>query len=134
MKNLKVVIIISSIISFPSFVNRKNELVNTIWTSEGKYGIPGDSLKFRNDNQVAYYLGELGWEFDSIYTISGDTLTVKTKTLSMEIDNSNIDLVQKFLITTDSLKPFYLANKRGEKWLEAKKDRIEVMSSLYEIK
>lgn len=82
-------------------------------------------------------MGELGWNFDSEYTILGDTLTVLTITIAFEVDDISgykPDLIQKYKISKDALTLIYLANFRNNKWVEADKDRYDNIKNFKRIK
>ena len=114
-----------------------NTLVGTKWYSKGNYGMPGDTLNFVNEKRINYFLGEVGFEYNSEYKINGDTLTILTKTQALEVaDVSKLkpNLKQNYIIEQDSLKLISLANKKNKIWKEASKNRYKRSNDFVKIK
>jgi hypothetical protein len=116
---------------------KKLDLKGTSWASKSMHGLEGDSLIFETNKKVRLFLGELNWDFDSEYVVSNDTLTVKSILATFEMNDVNglePDLIEKFVITKDSLFLFYLANKRNNKWEKANSDRLKMIQNYHKIK
>jgi len=121
----------------PEKQEKKINLEKTVWASNGIYSPEGDSLIFKSDKKVRLYLGDLGFDFDSEYKISNDTLIIETILAAFEMNNISglkPDLIQKYLITKDSLQLLYLANRRNNKWEKADTNRVKQISNYYKIK
>ncbi len=118
--------------------NKTNKFVGTIWVSNGEDNyINGDTLSFKTDKIVEYFLGEISWIFDSEYLVKGDTLEILTKTVAFELENTDgiePDLMQRYLIQQDSLILKYLANKRNNKWIKADNERMKRIKNFYKLK
>ena len=113
------------------------EIVGTKWYNDGYFTFPGDTLFFVNEKKVEYFLGELPWTYDSQYEIKKDTLIVKTVTAAFEVNDITglePDLIQKYIISADSLKLVYLANRRNGDFIEADPGRYKKISDFVKIK
>jgi len=63
-----------------------NDLTGTIWTSVVVQDICLDTLKFHADNEVSYYACEVGWTYDAIYSIHGDSVKIGINTTQLDVD------------------------------------------------
>jgi hypothetical protein len=112
-------------------------LTNSIWYAKGDNFYQGDSLEFTSKTDVQYFMGELGWEFDSKYKISGDTLIIQTICAAFEVNDISgykPDLIQKYQINKDSLILIYSANYRNNQWIEADEERYKMINGFKKIK
>lgn len=65
---------------------KSNDLTGTIWTSIVVQDICLDSLKFHTKNKVSYYACEVGWTYNAIYSIHGDSVKIGINTTQLDID------------------------------------------------
>ena len=112
-------------------------LAGSIWISKSIYG-GNDSLIFKSETEVTYFMQELSWDFRSIYSVEGQLLTVLTKTYEFEVDDPNkldYDLKQQYSISDTSLNLVYLANLgRDGNWKEASTERVSQLNKYERIK
>lgn len=98
----------------------------------------GDSLYFYSDDKVRYFIGsELSFTFTSEYSVNKDTLILKTKLQAFEVaDVSHLDpnLIQKYLISPDTLHLVYSAFKRNDKFIESDSSSYTKANSFIRIK
>ncbi len=68
--------------------NDKNQkdLTETVWTSVVVEDICLDTLRFHMDNKVSYYACEVGWTYDAIYSIHGDSVKIGINTTQLDVD------------------------------------------------
>lgn len=112
-------------------------IVGTKWYREGNNILPGDTLHFINETEVRYYMGELSRTFDSKYELNKDTVFIQTITAALEVNDVEgfePDLIQKYLISGDSLKLLYLANRRRGEVIEASPNRYKRINDFVKIK
>ena len=114
-----------------------SSLVGTKWYSEPNEIFSSDSLYFYSNDEVRYFMGELSWSFYSDYFVHEDTLTVKTVLDAFEMkDSSGIEpnLIQKYLISRDTLELIYLANKGNGEFIEADSSRYSMINDFIRIR
>lgn len=106
-------------------------LIGTKWCARGYQSFPSDTLTFKAQNKVEYFMGELSWIFDSHFEQKGDTVIIETCTMAFEVaDISGMkpDLLQKYLLKSNSMKLIYLANYRNNKWIVASHERYDFIN------
>lgn len=86
------IILISSIFgcNLKSKDNKAKELIETVWTSVVVEDICLDTLRFHANNKVSYYSCEIGWTYDAIYSIHGDSLKIGINTTQLDVDKSDL--------------------------------------------
>lgn len=70
-----------------SIDNEPKELTETVWTSVVVKNICLDTLRFHANNKVSYYSCEVGWTYDAVYSIHGDSLKIGINTTQLDVDN-----------------------------------------------
>lgn len=130
--------IISSlgILGLANGIKDNNSIVGSKWCTEVQ-GFSSDTLTFKANNEVEYFMSELNWVFDSNYELVGDTVIIKTITIDFEVDDISEfkpDLIQKYLLKSNTMKLFYLANYRNNKWVEAESDRYDSINDFVRVK
>ena len=69
-----------------SKANKLKELTETVWTSVVVEDICLDTLRFHANNKVSYYACEVGWTYDAVYSIHGDSLEIGINTTQLDVD------------------------------------------------
>lgn len=67
-------------------VKELKDLTGTIWTSVVVEEMCLDTLTFHADNKVSYYTCEVGWTYDAIYSINGDSVKIGINTTQLDVD------------------------------------------------
>ncbi len=62
------------------------DLTETVWTSVVVEDICLDNLRFHADNKVSYYVCEVGWTYDAIYSVHSDSVKIGINTTQLDVD------------------------------------------------